>query len=331
MMSGANAWKSISKISLPARDQLALENFISRAECNPSLMKPSGFYRSELWRAALVAARFLPGPILNPLAVSLASAYGGLCRTRRGIVARNLLPPLQMDGGAAERASSELFRQFGLKLADLWRYEAGLEPPEPSITTESWRAFQTLLEEKRGILLLTPHIGNWELGAPFLRRRNVNLQVITQAEPNLSLTRLRAKSRARWGIETLVIGENPFGFVEVIRRLEEGAVVALLMDRPPPASSVTVKLFGHRFPASIAAAELARASGCALLPVALPREKSGYSIKLYPEIPYERTALGNREARANLTQEIMRQFEPIIREYLTQWFHFVPLWQPTKI
>jgi lauroyl/myristoyl acyltransferase len=94
---------------------------------------------------------------------------------------------------------------------------------------------------------------------------------------------------------------------------------------------VTVKLFGHRFPASIAAAELARASGCALLPVALPREKSGYSIKLYPEIPYERAALGNREARANLTQEIMRQFEPIIREYLTQWFHFVPLWQPTKI
>jgi len=31
------------------------------------------------------------------------------------------------------------------------------------------------------------------------------------------------------GIETLVIGRDPFAFVEIIRRLEAGATVALLM------------------------------------------------------------------------------------------------------
>ena len=160
-----------------------------------------------------------------------------------------------------------------------------------------------------------------------MRERGVTLQVITQAEPQSSLTELRQASRARWGIETLVIGENPFAFVEVIRRLESGATVALLVDRPPVASAVTVKLFGHRFAASIAPAELARATGCALLPVSIPRGENGYSVELLPEIVYDRRALGTREARANLTQEIMKQFEPVIRRHLNQWFHFVPLWK----
>jgi lauroyl/myristoyl acyltransferase len=113
----------------------------------------------------------------------------------------------------------------------------------------------------------------------------------------------------------------------VIRRLEQGATVALLMDRPPQPSAITVKLFGHHFPASIAAAELARASGCALLPVCLPRGEKGYSVTMLPELPYDRAAIGSREARANLTQELMRLFEPLIRRHLDQWFHFVPLWQ----
>lgn len=239
----------------------------------------------------------------------------------------NLLPPLEFDRGLAEATCRLLYRQFGLKLADLWRYEAGCKLDPLSISEGQWEQFERARSRGKGLLLLTPHLGNWEFGAPFLRERGVTLQVITQAEPQSSLTELRQASRARWGIETLVIGENPFAFVEVIRRLESGATVALLVDRPPVASAVTVKLFGHRFAASIAPAELARATGCALLPVSIPRGENGYSVELLPEIVYDRRALGTREARANLTQEIMKQFEPVIRWHLNQWFHFVPLWK----
>src|SRR5258706_15111524 len=133
-----------------------------------------------------------------------------------------------------------------------------------------WEHFVEARKEKRGVLLLTPHMGNWEFGAPWLARRGVTLQVITMAEPTQDFTQLRQASRARWNIETLVIGEDPFGFLEVIKRLEGGATVALLVDRPPSPTAVTVELFGQPFLASIAAGELARASGCGLVPVYLP-------------------------------------------------------------
>jgi lauroyl/myristoyl acyltransferase len=87
-----------------------------------------------------------------------------------------------------------------------------------------------------------------------------------------------------------------------------------------------VELLGRKFAASIAAAELARASGCVLLPVYLPRTEKGYAAHILPEIPYDRPALRSRESRHKLTQEILRAFEPAIRQHLDQWYHFIPIW-----
>ena len=87
-----------------------------------------------------------------------------------------------------------------------------------------------------------------------------------------------------------------------------------------------VELFGQPFRASVAAAELARASGCALIGVTMVRQREGYAVKVLPEFAYDRRALGSHEARRELTQQILRAFEPEIREHLDQWYHFVPIW-----
>ena len=288
--------------------------------------QPSMLYRAKFWRIGLFAARWLPAEIFQGLAAFCGRLYWSVCRVRREIVVNNLLPALEGDRRRAELAARELFQNFARKLADLWRYESG-SPVDDLFT--AWKGVEYLesaLAEKRGVLFLTPHIGNWEFGAPLLAKRGVQLLVITLPEPEDQFTELRRKSRARWGIETLVIGENPFAIVEIIQRLEAGAAVALLVDRPPAASAVPVQLFGRAFPASIAAAELARASGCVLLPVCLPRTQNGYAAEVLPAISYDRAALRTREARQELTQKIMSAFEPVIRQYLNQWYHFIPIW-----
>jgi lauroyl/myristoyl acyltransferase len=87
-----------------------------------------------------------------------------------------------------------------------------------------------------------------------------------------------------------------------------------------------VDLFGRPFRASIAAAELARASGCALIGVTIVRRPDGYAVKVLPEFLYDRRALESQEARRDFTRQILRAFEPEIREHLDQWYHFVPIW-----
>jgi lauroyl/myristoyl acyltransferase len=159
-----------------------------------------------------------------------------------------------------------------------------------------------------------------------LIRRGVRVLVLSNPEPDERLTAIRAQARARWGIDTLIVGQDPFAFVEVIKRLERGATVALLLDRPAKGTEVEVELFGRPFLASAAAAELARASGCAIVPCYIVREGARHESHLLAELAYDRAGLGDREARRRFTAEIMRAFEPAIRQHPDQWYHFVPIW-----
>jgi hypothetical protein len=45
------------------------------------------------------------------------------------------------------------------------------------------------------------------------------------------------------------------------------------------------------------------------------RQADGYLAQILPEIAYDRAAIGSREARIRLTQEILRAFEPVIRQH----------------
>jgi len=100
----------------------------------------------------------------------------------------------------------------------------------------------------------------------------------------------------------------------------------LLIDRPPAGRGVRVNWGGRAFDASPAAAELARATGCVVVPVVLPRDGDGYEVRMMPPVEYDRQQLGNRAARAEFTGRILRAFEPAVRECPEQWFHFVPVW-----
>jgi lauroyl/myristoyl acyltransferase len=287
---------------------------------------PSQFYGAFIWQIGLALARWMPSPVCGAIAKLSAAIYWRLAAHRREVVIQNLLPVLNNDRAAAMRAARELFTEFMLKVADLLRYESGVAAGHWTGDWSGWEHFTVAQARGKGVLFVIPHLGNWELGGAFLVQHGYKLLVLTQPEPDQKLTELRQASRARWGVETLVVGEDAFAFVEIIKRLQAGATVALLVDRPPAPTAVTVELFGRPFPASIAAAELARASGCAIVPGYIVRRPDGYLARILPEIPYDRAAIGQRAARLQLTQEILRAFEPAIRQHLTQWYHFVPIW-----
>ena len=301
---------------------------LTRQEQAATLEKPappSQLYSGAIWRIGLGLGRCLPASAGRMLARCGAAIYWRLAAHRRDVVIQNLRPVLK-DDPASTRAARALFTEFALKIADLWRYESGVALNHWLMRWKGWEIYLAAQARGRGVLLVTPHLGNWEIGGAFLPRKGFTLLVLTKAEPDAHLTALRQASRASRGVETLVVGEDAFAFIAVVKRLQEGATVALLMDRPAATTAVTVDLFGRPFSASIAAAELARASGCAILPACIVRAGEGYMGEIQPEIHYDRAMIGNRQARIRLTQEIMRAFEPAIEQNITQWFHFVPIW-----
>ncbi len=293
---------------------------------DPRPSPPSVFYRARLWRWGLAIVRILPVGPAKMIALAAAQGYSWCGARRREIVVRNLLPALHGDRLAAEKTAHRLHRNFARKLVDLWRAESGVPVKDWLTNTAELEMIHAARKRGRGILFVTLHLGNWEHGGLLLKQLDIPLTVLTLAEPDDGLTELRASMRRRCGVETLVIGQDDFAFVEVIKRLDAGAALAISIDRPPARGAVSVEFFGQSFGAPAAAAELARASGCALIGVTIVRRPAGYAVKVLPEFVYDRRTLGNREARRELTGQILRAFEPHIRKDIDQWYQFVPIW-----
>ena len=292
----------------------------------PARQKQPAFYSGGLWRLGLAAAKILPAARLKSWAAALADVYWISQRQRGEVVVQNFRPVFGGDPAAAEKAARAAHRNFAAKLIDLWGVENGEVTRDWLTTDGELEIIHAARRRGRGTLFITLHLGNWEHGGLLLNQLGIRLTILTQAEPDDGLNDLRKAARARYGVDTLIIGDDGFAFVEVIKQLQAGADLAVSLDRPPERGGVRVDFFGKPFEASLAAAELARATGCALIGVAIVRRPEGYAVKVLPEFTYDRKNLGSRAARRELTQEILRAFEPEIRKDIEQWYQFTPIW-----
>jgi lauroyl/myristoyl acyltransferase len=300
---------------------------VETPHANKSSSRAPAFYRGGVWKLGLTAASIFPAELLKKFAMLMAEIYLWLQPRRVEVVLKNFLPLFPGDRFAAVEAVCAAHRNFAAKLIDLWRVESGEEVTNWLTNNIELDIIHAARKRGRGALFITLHLGNWEHGGLLLKQLGIKLTILSLAEPDDGLTDLRNAARARYGVDTLIIGEGDFAFVEVIKRLQAGADLAISLDRPPERGvGVPIEFFGQPFEASLAAAELARASGCALIGVTIVRRPNGFAVKVLPEFTYDRKALGNREARRELTQQILRAFEPEIRDNIEQWYQFTPIW-----
>src|SRR6478752_1442278 len=119
----------------------------------------------------------------------------------------------------------------------------------------------------KGVIVVTGHLGHWELGGLMLALLGLPLTVVTLEEPSSELTRWREACRRQLGIKTITVGPTyPFAFVEMMQTLRRNELIAMLVDRPYEGSGACVDLFGHKTEFSTAAALLAHHTGASVLP-----------------------------------------------------------------
>ena len=200
---------------------------------------------------------------------------------------------------------------------------------------DEWSGFENLQAARaggRGAIIVTAHLGHWELGGVTLARRGLPLTVVTLEEPSSELTRWREACRRHLGVKTIAVGPgHPFAFVEMIQALRRNELLAMLVDRPYPGSGAAVNFFGRQTEFSTAPALLAHHTGAAILPAFVLQKPNGlYNSIAAPLIPMTATDNG-RTALAENTQRIATIFEAIIRQHPEQWFNYVPIWHTPSV
>jgi lauroyl/myristoyl acyltransferase len=267
---------------------------------------------SFLVRLASLAGRRGSGRI-----ASLAA--GAYCATQPGIVrvvARNLALL-----GCPDAPARRVFENFAATLADYF-WLAGRSRAEAFALADIG---ESLPELKSGAILATGHFGFFEFGALALSERGYPVSIVTDAEPTPALTAWRAAYRKRWGAETIELGGDAFSSLRAAGELENGRLVAMLVDRPAGGRSLDVALPGGTIPFSMAPAILSWLTGCPVVPVSVRRTPSArYAVRTGDPVAADRS-LPRDVALARCTAQVA---EALVRDFLLdplQWYHFVPL------
>ncbi|MCE9610130.1 MAG: lysophospholipid acyltransferase family protein [Chthoniobacter sp.] len=290
----------------------------------------SALYSLASFKAAYALAHFLPRPAAQALAALVGrTAYRRKADTQAALRG-NLRPVANLSGAALDALCMENVTNFSRMLGDYFLCVGGDAARQCDTLIEGWRGFENLAaarEAGRGTIVVTGHLGHWELGGLVLARRDLPLTIVTLEEPSTGLTRWREACRRRLGIKTITVGPgHPFAFVEMIQTLRRNELVAMLVDRPYADSGARVRLFGRDTEFSTAPALLARHTGAAVLPAFVLRQSSGRYVSLAePVVPMLATKDPRSDLTAN-TQRIATAFEGIIRQYPAQWFNYVPVW-----
>jgi KDO2-lipid IV(A) lauroyltransferase len=286
-------------------------------------------YRLGTFRLAYRLANILPRPLCQSLAGFIGRTSFSLAKKSRESLRENLRLVTGLDGGALDGLCRENFANFIKMLADYFYCTSRSETRCPKLL-EEWHGFDNLtaaLERGKGAIVITAHLGNWELGGILLALKKLPMTVVTLDEPTTELTRWRDDYRRKLGIKTICVGADKFSFVEMIQTLRRNEIVAMLIDRPYANSGTPVRFFARNTEFSTAPALLWQHTDAAVLPAFVLQNKKGRYLSFAdPAIPMARQD-DPREAVAQNTQRIATVFESIIRENPEQWFNYVPIWK----
>jgi KDO2-lipid IV(A) lauroyltransferase len=181
-------------------------------------------------------------------------------------------------------------------------------------------------EEGKGCLLVTGHLGFFELGGLVMTQLGFPMTALTIPEPSYELTRWRAKFRGRWGVKTIVVGDDSFSVLDITHALQNGDFVASLADRPYNGKGIPVELPHGKILFSTGPALISLLAGCPMIPVGVVGRSDGkFDIEAGPAISPHWLPVGRDETLAHYTRELASALLPLFLRNPEQWYHFSQL------
>jgi len=223
----------------------------------------------------------------------------------------------------AARAALRMYAEFARCMTETMEYYGPSPPPirvdlpEPDNVADAFR-------EGRGAVIVTGHVGNWDIAAKILREHGRPINVVMAHEVNATANQYVRAARERAGVRVIYSDTSVLSSLNMIRALRRNEIVAFQLDRSLGAVGTRlVPFFGA--PASFPSGPfvLARAAQAPLIPVFTPRLGTRhYAVRVGDRFRVPREPRGLDRVMAS----VVHFFEDTVRAFPTQWFQFAPFW-----
>jgi KDO2-lipid IV(A) lauroyltransferase len=144
------------------------------------------------------------------------------------------------------------------------------------MSVEGWDLVERLLAQGRGLIVLTPHLGAFELGARAFARRHP-ITVLYRPSPSPTMERLL--QRFRPADQLRAVPANGQGVRSLLRTLKSSGVIGILPDQvPSQGEGVWASFFGRPAYTMTLPVRLAQATKAPLVWVLAVRRPGGWSL-----------------------------------------------------
>ena len=222
----------------------------------------------------------------------------------------------------------EVFRNFGKYLVDFFRMQKTLGEIyiKENIKIKNIERLQQALNGKKGGIITTAHIGNWELGAAVLSLMGNPVVAVALPHKERPVNDLFDKQRERWGIA--VIPTNG-ALRRCLEALRENKLVALVADRDFSQNGVEMDFLNKKALIPKGAAVFCAKTGAPIIPTFLIRNADDSFTLEFGELIYS-PAIQEEVVSEEILRAIMRKYttliEEKIRQYPAQWLMFREFW-----
>jgi KDO2-lipid IV(A) lauroyltransferase len=287
------------------------------------------FFRYLALRLALAAIQLVPteragklGEWLGALAFRVASAERGKALESLSIA----FPELTV--AARWTLARDCFRHLGRCAFELARArgEEGSLLARVDWAEPDRKVLQAAASRGRGVVIVTAHVGNWELFGMSMGRCGITkANTVARETSDPRVTALLDQFRAASGVRSIWRGRNGAA-KELLRSLRCGEMLGILIDQDTRVQSVFVPFFGRPAATPRAAADLALRTGAAVVCGFCQRAANGRYRIWMQELTFQPS--DDREADVRLlTAAMTRQIEEAIRRAPEQWVWMHRRWK----
>jgi len=242
-------------------------------------------------------------------------------------------PELGLSGGWPE--SYRHFLSFGETLLDKIIVWTGSITPD-QVNFPKRKLLLDLLEQKRGAILLSGHIGNLELCQAIAGMRgHIRLNILVHTKHAEKFNRLLGGSKGSATIQLIQVTElNPAIAIELQNKIERGEFLVLVGDRIPVNGSriVQANFLGKNAEFPQGPYLLASLLRCPVYTLFCFNVDGRFQIdlELFAEsIRIPRTEPQRLQMLETLAQRYAERLEAHCRATPLQWFNFYPYWSPS--
>lgn len=287
-------------------------------------MRGAFSHDSAFWRRlAYLGARHGPAFWLKYSPPVFGAAFAcALPEARRNVTATLDWVRGPVSRGLQRREVLRTFVSYAQCLAESLA-EGRLDARAQQFRKSGVEQFQAALARGHGAVVVTAHVGPWDVAARALREvAHADVIIAMTREPDSEARSLHDRVRERGGVDVAHVGGHPLDALPLLRHLKSGGIVAAQLDRGSPSGRVLpVQLFNRSFEVPEGPFRLASLAGAPLVPL-FARRLGYFDYEVVVSPPIDLPPRPSQELLECAAQSAADAMAAFVRETPTQWFHF---------